>query len=309
MRSFVLPLLYTISLITNTISDDETQQAIDTFYDETTDSTWIILSGEVRDDFADKWESNEKWDTINENIETQKDHYITRKCENVFGNSLCLCQFQKLTKIHNCHRNNPSEAKKQQYLRNTYTMHHSPQNPYNYNDAPSVSNARIMSAQNHLQNIASNMRSHPLFNRFWGQQKNIIPDRLPQDESDIRQEKLFTLKEHKIENEIAAAKIEADNNELNDDEIDEIEDEIDELIDEEQEFEQEKEVEQILDDNELIDTDTDTDTDIDTDIDMENDILNDNEEYNGEIIDVLNEEVETESDLIEKQNELIEELK
>merc|ERR1712129_72448 len=59
------------------------------------------------DDFAAQWDNNPKWDFINEDMQTNKGHIITRKCENVFGSLLCLCQFKKLVgKSHDCYAQN-----------------------------------------------------------------------------------------------------------------------------------------------------------------------------------------------------------
>merc|ERR1712113_1316939 len=86
---------------------DVGEQLADEWYDETDDQSWTILN-EVEDEFNDEWEDDELWDEISPKIKTISGHMMQRKCMNIFGRKLCLCEFLNWVKFgttkHQCGR-------------------------------------------------------------------------------------------------------------------------------------------------------------------------------------------------------------
>merc|ERR1712176_37810 len=74
----------------NEDDDDVSSKLADGWYDEDS-SQWSILS-EAETEFESEWKDDALWDEIS-NIETSAGRKVTRKCMNIFGRKLCLCEF------------------------------------------------------------------------------------------------------------------------------------------------------------------------------------------------------------------------
>merc|ERR1712087_598972 len=92
--------------------DEDNKNAMDTFFDETHEDEWIVTN-EVTNDYDADWEDDSKWSEINE-FTTFSAKKLKKKCMNVFGRKLCLCEFVEFmvanSKKHVCH---PNKAKKE----------------------------------------------------------------------------------------------------------------------------------------------------------------------------------------------------
>merc|ERR1711879_841438 len=78
-------------------------------YDDEHESQWIVTN-EVTSDYDHDWEDAEKWSDV-DHVITFNGASLTKKCMNLFGRKLCLCQFIGLIEgqKHVCH---PERAKK-----------------------------------------------------------------------------------------------------------------------------------------------------------------------------------------------------
>jgi len=211
--------------LSHAIYDINGEKAIDNFFDDDSSSNWVILAGDVEDQLAHEWNNDDQWDTITDDIETQKGHFVTRKCENVFGNRLCLCQFKRLVGVnHNCHESASASSlsRRQKNLRSFQNLR-VPQSK-SVVSPQDISAAKEL-AQNELDNMLSLMGSHPNFKQLTGGDV--------QDANDLLRE------EREIEADISAAKvdIEGDENNLLDEE--EVMEEVEQIYEEVEEFEEE----------------------------------------------------------------------
>merc|ERR1712154_664052 len=59
-------------------------------------------------EFDSEWEDDALWDEIDDKIMTKSGHMMKRKCMNIFGRKLCLCEFLNWIKFgttkHRCGR-------------------------------------------------------------------------------------------------------------------------------------------------------------------------------------------------------------
>merc|ERR1712176_496808 len=67
---------------------------LDGWVDEASDTQWIVLNNEMENDFGYlDFENDAIWDEIMTNIETMKGQSLNKKCMNIFGRQLCICEF------------------------------------------------------------------------------------------------------------------------------------------------------------------------------------------------------------------------
>eukprot|EP01083_Nonionella_stella_P167080 560633_1 len=83
--------------------EDEEEDHIDSFFDSEHDSEWIVTN-EVTDEFDTEWLDESKWIDVDQ-VVTYSAHALKKKCMNVFGRKLCLCEFVGFVKKkkHVCH--------------------------------------------------------------------------------------------------------------------------------------------------------------------------------------------------------------
>merc|ERR1712232_1325462 len=88
---------------------EENENILDTFFDEEKEIDWIV-SAEETSDYDAEWQDDSQWDDI-EQFTTFSAKKLKKKCMNVFGRKLCLCEFMEYVahKKHVCH---PNKAKK-----------------------------------------------------------------------------------------------------------------------------------------------------------------------------------------------------
>merc|ERR1712244_199196 len=89
--------------------DDGEEQAMDSFFDDQDLTEWVVTN-EVTDEYDADWLDDSKWDQIDQVI-TYSAKKLTKKCMNLFGRKLCLCEFMEFVahKKHVCH---PGRARK-----------------------------------------------------------------------------------------------------------------------------------------------------------------------------------------------------
>eukprot|EP01084_Bolivina_argentea_P304874 526610_1 len=281
MSSLLLLLSATYLISCHSVITEE-GQAIDSFYDEDDASNWVILSGTVNDALSSKWDVDEVWDTIDEDLQTQKGHFASRKCQNLFGKIVCLCQFKRLMgEQHRCRQSLPKELHRQKMIRSHSTLGRgiatAARLPYN----------RVQLPYNELNSIR---QEQAIDNQYAAQ----IED------------------DNQIEEGLNAEDLQ----ELEDD-IEEMIEEEKGLIEEQEDEVEDDLFEEALEELETDDDDTDAwdealvdEDDLDEEYDEEElDAGDEDEAYDEEMIDALDEEVEEQSSIIDKQHELIEELK
>merc|ERR1712154_674677 len=67
--------------------------------DDDSDAQWIVLSGDESDEFIEDefgyldFDDDSIWDEIMTNIKTLKGRPLNKKCMNIFGRQLCICEF------------------------------------------------------------------------------------------------------------------------------------------------------------------------------------------------------------------------
>eukprot|EP01084_Bolivina_argentea_P195623 335540_1 len=92
--------------------DDEEEEesevesdAMDSFIDSDNELEWIVTN-EVTNEYDMDWLDDNKWDEINTVI-TLNARTLKKKCMNIFGRKLCLCEFigfvEHKSKKHVCH--------------------------------------------------------------------------------------------------------------------------------------------------------------------------------------------------------------
>merc|ERR1711990_461617 len=72
-------------------SESISDKLADGWYDSDDGEEWLILN-EAESEFDSEWEDNELWDEITPKITTKTGHVMKRKCMNIFGRKLCLCE-------------------------------------------------------------------------------------------------------------------------------------------------------------------------------------------------------------------------
>merc|ERR1739842_93841 len=91
--------------------EEETEDAniLDTFFDEAKEIDWIV-SAEETSMYDAEWQDDSQWSDIGQ-FTTFSAKKLKKKCMNVFGRKLCLCEFMEYVahKKHVCH---PNKAKK-----------------------------------------------------------------------------------------------------------------------------------------------------------------------------------------------------
>merc|ERR1712154_228588 len=70
---------------------DSDIEAMDQFFDAAHDANWVVTN-EVTSDYDTDWADAEKWTDVHHVI-TFSGHKLTKKCMNLFGRKLCLCEF------------------------------------------------------------------------------------------------------------------------------------------------------------------------------------------------------------------------
>eukprot|EP01083_Nonionella_stella_P055777 147047_1 len=78
--------------------DDLADQILDGWYDEYDDNEWVVMDDADDAFVADTidlldFEDDSIWDEIMMNIETLKGRPLAKKCMNLFGRTLCICEF------------------------------------------------------------------------------------------------------------------------------------------------------------------------------------------------------------------------
>merc|ERR1712176_1545042 len=88
-------------------SESISDKLADGWYDSNDAEEWLILN-EAESEFDSEWEDNELWDEITPKITTKTGHVMKRKCMNIFGRKLCLCEFENWVRFgttkHRCGR-------------------------------------------------------------------------------------------------------------------------------------------------------------------------------------------------------------
>merc|ERR1711874_718711 len=89
--------------------EDSTIDTMDQFYDDEHESQWVVTN-EVTTEYDHDWDDAEKWSDV-DHVITFNGASLTKKCMNLFGRKLCLCQFIGFLEgqKHVCH---PERAKK-----------------------------------------------------------------------------------------------------------------------------------------------------------------------------------------------------
>eukprot|EP01084_Bolivina_argentea_P020275 37722_1 len=294
MAFLFLTVLYLFVLsCRSVVNNDESQSAVyavDTFYDEDVDENWVVLSSAVTDEFEKEWDEDEKWDKINEHIGTTQGRYINRKCQNVFGHSLCLCDFESWQEgatptKYNCHKQGQKEEKKQTMLRSAQSMKYNAN--LNYPNAFFPNSAR---GRNGFGSMAKAMHPQHPYLKMMQQQQQIA------DANQIEENKHSTIEDLLIEQE-------------------EIEEEL------ESNLENEIYREQILEEDLSNNIDNAVDGDYNENVAVEEEEFYEDalaeeqsaqQEYYEEVVeelDVVEDEIEIQDQLIEEQKEVIQELK
>merc|ERR1712129_70750 len=91
--------------------DDEETDRLGAFFDETSETEWIINS-ESTNEFDQEWANADNWNEVGQ-FTTFSAKQLTKKCMTVFGKRLCLCEVMEWAtnnKKHVCH---PNKAKRQ----------------------------------------------------------------------------------------------------------------------------------------------------------------------------------------------------
>merc|ERR1712113_873185 len=90
----------------DTLSDIE---AMDKFFDAAHDANWVVTN-EITSEYDTDWADAEKWTDVH-HVVTFSGHKLRKKCMNLFGRKLCLCEFIEFLghEKHVCH---PGKAKK-----------------------------------------------------------------------------------------------------------------------------------------------------------------------------------------------------
>jgi len=203
---------------------DRGEDILDRFNDAEDGSTWIVSGGNVHDDFASQWDDDAKWDVIAENMKTQKNHRLTRKCQNLFSRTLCFCEYEKLAVLHSCRKQSEREI---------------------FSSAAHAASPRASAAVPLLPSarVASVARSRLPFNAARGTLSNPFQGlSAARQHRQVSEERAIEHEEATLENRIAAAQVLADMDELDEDDVDELEDELEEVMEEEAELELEQEL-------------------------------------------------------------------
>merc|ERR1712228_616044 len=89
--------------------DTAEEDAMDEFVDD--DNSWVVTN-EATNEYDIDWLDDSKWDEIN-TLVTLNARTLRKKCMNIFGRKLCLCQFigfvEKKSPKRVCH---PGKLKK-----------------------------------------------------------------------------------------------------------------------------------------------------------------------------------------------------
>merc|ERR1712228_506374 len=79
-------------------NDEQDDDILDEWIDEDSDLQWIVLN-DADDDFIQDnfgyldFEDDSIWDEIMTNIQTLRGRPLAKKCMNIFGRQLCICEF------------------------------------------------------------------------------------------------------------------------------------------------------------------------------------------------------------------------
>eukprot|EP01083_Nonionella_stella_P055779 147054_1 len=78
--------------------DDIDDQILDGWYDQYDENEWVVMDDADNGDVVDTldlldFEDDSIWDEIMMNIETLKGRPLAKKCMNLFGRTLCICEF------------------------------------------------------------------------------------------------------------------------------------------------------------------------------------------------------------------------
>merc|ERR1712217_276005 len=100
--------------------DDISEQFADEWFDQQDSKSWTVLDA-VENEFGEEWADDALWDEINPHIETLSGHWMKRKCMNIFGRKLCLCQFLNWIQYgetkHQCGRKEVMKTKVREKLK------------------------------------------------------------------------------------------------------------------------------------------------------------------------------------------------
>merc|ERR1719242_1037681 len=73
---------------------------MDDWYDEETASDWVVMMDRLDDDMMmNLVDDTMDWSMVTEGIMTNNGEDVTRKCTNLFGHQICICQFLEMIKV------------------------------------------------------------------------------------------------------------------------------------------------------------------------------------------------------------------
>merc|ERR1719242_2033675 len=72
---------------------------VDDWYDEETASDWVVMMDKLDDDMINLDDDALDWNMVTEGIMTHNGQDLTRKCTNLFGHQICICQFLEMIKV------------------------------------------------------------------------------------------------------------------------------------------------------------------------------------------------------------------
>jgi len=87
----------------------EDMDSVDTFFDAEHSAEWVVTN-EVTNEYDSEWEDDSQWTDVDE-VVTYSAHRLTKKCMDLFGRKLCLCEFVGFV-THQKHVCHPGKARK-----------------------------------------------------------------------------------------------------------------------------------------------------------------------------------------------------